>query len=339
MATNQTQSWQPGRNDHLIFDWVKMQGKTQGEVASLLNISQPTVSRVIQRYERWLAHLQGREDGRLDPQERLRAQRQLTYDRNELILGSCLRIAQDMEGSLDGTRTTLAGPSIAHNRDDVVRTTHFTVDRTGSVCRFLRLAHRINMEQDKLAARMANEDEAPAEPLTDEELAEQSRQAALDAAEMSHSGALRPLDVPTDPVGWDKAAGTAAERWSSADGPPADESDLVTSVLPGDALPRGSSLGDPPTTSNTPPRPTDPSATWNLEPEAETSASALNNLNSLNNGPTASPTAQPCTCAVHLGSQDFSHAGITEDGPDDDPPDGSTTGDATAVPDDPLVAA
>ena len=46
--------------------------------------------------ERWLAHQQPREDGRLAYEERLRAQRWLTYERNEAILGSCLRIAEEM---------------------------------------------------------------------------------------------------------------------------------------------------------------------------------------------------------------------------------------------------
>jgi len=46
----------PDRNDHLIFQWVKMEGKTQDWVATQLGISQATVSRVIQRYERWQAH-------------------------------------------------------------------------------------------------------------------------------------------------------------------------------------------------------------------------------------------------------------------------------------------
>src|SRR5687767_9518827 len=89
------QPWSPNGNDHLIYKWVKMDGKSQGEVAGMLNISQPTVSRVIQRYERWQAHAAEREGGRLDHAERLRAQRWLTFERNEKILTSCLRIAQE----------------------------------------------------------------------------------------------------------------------------------------------------------------------------------------------------------------------------------------------------
>src|SRR5262245_36394582 len=92
-------SYSPSGDDLLIYEWVKMQGKTQDEVARLFNINQSTVSRIIHRYERWQAHAKAREDGRLDRTERLRAQRWLTYERNELILASCLRIAHEMERS------------------------------------------------------------------------------------------------------------------------------------------------------------------------------------------------------------------------------------------------
>src|SRR5262245_32713937 len=279
-ATSSTR-WTPNHNDHLIYDWVKMQGKTQREVSSLLEIHQSTVSRVIQRYERWLAHLKTRENGRLDPQERLRAQRQLTYDRNELILGSCLRIAQDMEGSLDGTRTTLAGPSIAHKQEDVVRTTHFTIDRTGTVCRFLRLAHRINMEQEKLVVRMAKDDVAPANPLTEEELAEEARQAALDAAEMSR-GALRHHH---DPVGWDKPEGTAAQPWSSGDGPPSDSDHSSPTSHLATQKPEGPPSAPPP------------------PPPTHHSPTPLHNLH--NDAPPKAPLTpgKPCTCVIQLDSQ------------------------------------
>src|SRR6266850_671844 len=139
--------WKPDGDAHLIFQWVKMEGKSQGEVASMLNISQPTVSRVIQRYERWQAHAKEREGGRLDPTERLRAQRWLTYERNELILASCLRIAGELEGSIDTSRSTIRRAASDPTQDIEVRTHHACIDRTGMVSRFLRLAHRINMEQ------------------------------------------------------------------------------------------------------------------------------------------------------------------------------------------------
>src|SRR5438067_2000381 len=67
--------WQPDGDAHLIFQWVKMEGKSQSWVASSFDINQSTVSRIIQRYERWQAHAKERENGRLDHAERLRAQR------------------------------------------------------------------------------------------------------------------------------------------------------------------------------------------------------------------------------------------------------------------------
>ena len=71
-AMPSNRAWSPSGDDHLIFEWVKMQGKTQSEVAGMFGIDQSTVSRIIQRYERWQAHAKARENGRLDPQERLR---------------------------------------------------------------------------------------------------------------------------------------------------------------------------------------------------------------------------------------------------------------------------
>jgi len=62
---NSARPWRPTGDDHLIFEWVKMQGKTQREVAGMFGIDQSTVSRVIQRYERWQAHAKEREGGRI----------------------------------------------------------------------------------------------------------------------------------------------------------------------------------------------------------------------------------------------------------------------------------
>src|SRR5437762_3221442 len=96
--TRTRRPWQPDQTAHLIFQWVKMEGQKQGWVAAQFGIDQATVSRIVQRYERWQAHAQERDGGRLDRSERLRAQRWLTFERNELILASCLRIAGEMEG-------------------------------------------------------------------------------------------------------------------------------------------------------------------------------------------------------------------------------------------------
>src|SRR6266571_2587472 len=102
--------WQPTGDAHLIYQWVKFEGKSQSWVASAFGINQSTVSRIIQRYERWQAHAKARENGRLDPAERLRAQRWLTYERNELILASCLRIAKEMEGFTELSKSTIRRP-------------------------------------------------------------------------------------------------------------------------------------------------------------------------------------------------------------------------------------
>ena len=83
--TNQNQTYQPTGDDHLIYEWVKMQGKTQAEVASMFGINQSTVSRILQRVERWQAHAKARENGRLDPKERLRAQRLLRDGAQQLL--------------------------------------------------------------------------------------------------------------------------------------------------------------------------------------------------------------------------------------------------------------
>ena len=111
--TKSRRSWAPDHDDHFIYWWVKHQGQSQAVVAGQLGISQGTVSRTIQRYERWQSRAEAQLDGRLNHAERLRAQRWLTYERNELILASCLRIAAEMEGfvdvssSADGLKTTL----------------------------------------------------------------------------------------------------------------------------------------------------------------------------------------------------------------------------------------
>src|SRR5205823_14734540 len=173
---------QPTGDDHLIYEWVKMQGKTQAEVASMFGINQSTVSRIVQRYGRWQAHAKKRENGRLDPKERLAAQRWLTYERNELIVASCMRIAKEMEGFTELSKSTIRRPTHNPTQESEIRTEGRTIDRHGVAARFLRLAHRINMDQLKLAALIVREGEAPPEPLTDEELAEESRQAALHAA-------------------------------------------------------------------------------------------------------------------------------------------------------------
>src|SRR5262245_52623103 len=73
--------WTPSDRDRLVFQWVKFEGHTQGWVAEQLEINQSTVSRIVERYERWIAHGGPARQGGLSHDERLRAQLWLTYER------------------------------------------------------------------------------------------------------------------------------------------------------------------------------------------------------------------------------------------------------------------
>ena len=88
----------------------------------------------------WQRRAKERQGGRLYHTERLRAQRWLTLERNELILASCLRIAQEMEGFTDVSKSTIRRPMDQPSKESEVRTEHATIDRSGTVARFLRLA-------------------------------------------------------------------------------------------------------------------------------------------------------------------------------------------------------
>jgi len=159
--------WSPSRDEHSIHWWVKFQGRSQAEVANDYGIHQGTVSRIIDRYERWQIRVAQQAEGRLTPEERLRAQRWLTLERNEKILGSCLRIAEKTEGFIDSSKSTTQRPQSYPTAEREVRSEHFEIDRTGMVSRFLRLAFKINMEQFKLVKQNV---EPPLPPLSDEEL-------------------------------------------------------------------------------------------------------------------------------------------------------------------------
>ncbi len=290
------QPWSPSGDDHLIFDWVKMQGKTQSEVASMLNIHQSTVSRVIQRYERWQAHAKARENGSLDHSERLRAQHWLTFERNELLLSSCLRIAKEMEGFTDVSKSTISRPFSSPSQEREVRTQHATIDRTGTVARFLRLAFRINMEQLKLAAVA---EPSPADPLTDDELAEQLSLAATDAALISAA-------LGRNPVRWPSPTTEQC----------ADEPDSVGDIGPNDSklpstnLPSSTPYSVPSTQPSTQSTGT-PASTCNLELETCNSFAALHDLHSDNPPQIAATTSKPCTCAAHIVSGKNSPTCIT----------------------------
>ena len=174
-------AWAPNADDHLIYRWVKLEGKGQDFVAQCFGIHQSTVSRIVQRYERWEAHAEARDNGRLDPAERLRSQRWLAFERNEAMLTSCLRLAGEMDGWKDVAKSVTRHPLNHPTQESDVRTEWSAVDRTGMAARFLRLAFRINMEQVKLAET----EPAPLPaPLTEEEVAQQEAQAAEERAEI-----------------------------------------------------------------------------------------------------------------------------------------------------------
>ena len=181
-AKRKRRAWAPSADDHLIYRWVRLEGKGQEWAAQCFGISQSTVSRIVERYERWQAHAEARDDGRLDPAERLRAQRWLAFERNEQMLASCLRLAGEMEGCQDVSRTVTSRPVSSPSAESTLRTEWSVLDRTGMAARFLRLAFRINLEQLKLAEATP----APLpEPLSEEEVAEQEAQATEERLEIA----------------------------------------------------------------------------------------------------------------------------------------------------------
>ena len=280
-------SWKPDGDAHLIFQWVKMEGKSQGLVASMLNISQSTVSRIIQRYERWQAHAKDREDGRLDPAERLRAQRWLTFERNELILASCLRIAHEMEGFIDTSKSTIRRPFSSPSQESEVRTEHGRIDRSGVAARFLRLAFRINMEQLKLAELA----QPPmAQPLSEEELAEEDRQAAADAAELAAARGRREwAESEADVERAERQSEGKTEGQSDAIAEADSSPSLLPSIPPSlssKPVPEDALLSDHSPTHHSP-SPTDD----------------MHNLHNENPPKIAASSNEPCSCRTHRGAE------------------------------------
>ena len=181
-AKRKRRAWAPNADDHLIYRMVRLDGSGQDFVAECFGIHQSTVSRIVRRYERWEAHAEERDDGRLDPAERLRSQRWLASERNEAMLTSCLRLAGEMERCKELSKSVTRYPLRHPNQETEVRNESAVLDRTGMAARFLRLAFRINMEQVKLAEA----DPAPLpKPLTEEELDQQEAQAAEERAEIA----------------------------------------------------------------------------------------------------------------------------------------------------------
>jgi hypothetical protein len=173
--------WAPDDTDHLAYQWVKFDGKRQGEVARMLGIDQSTVSRIVLRYEKWQAHATPATDGRLSHEERQRAQRWLTYERNERIIASSLRLAADMEQAIDASRSVTSRPNSEPSAERQTRTEYFVIDRTAMASRFLRLAQKINMDNQKLVEK---EPLADLPPLEDEDVDEQVAEATAATREV-----------------------------------------------------------------------------------------------------------------------------------------------------------
>src|SRR5207249_2250840 len=153
----------PTDRERMIFQWVKFDGHTQAWVAQQLDMHQSTVSRIVERYERWIARGGPSQEGALSHEERVRAQRWLTYERNEWIITSALRLAGEMERGIDATRSNITHHASQPSKELLVRTEHFVLDRSGMANRYLRLAHRVGMDQLKLLEK----EPLPAlEPLT-----------------------------------------------------------------------------------------------------------------------------------------------------------------------------
>jgi hypothetical protein len=196
--------WMPTDRDRLIFQWVKFDGHKQSWVASQLGIHQTTVSRIVDHYERWIARGGPSQQGALSHDERLRSQRWLAYERNEWILSSALRIAGEMERAIDSSKSTITRPLAHPSQESEVRTEHKVLDRSGIAARFLRLAHRINMDQLKLV----EQEPLPAlEPLSIEDLGENDFPALAEtpdaechghSARADRAGAECPAAAPSD---------------------------------------------------------------------------------------------------------------------------------------------
>lgn len=161
----QRKPWKPSGRDELVYQWVRMEGKTQQWVASAMDISQATVSRTLARYGKWQAHAKPGADGSLDRAERQRMQWQLTYERNERIVASALRLADEMEFPRDMEKSVTVRPNLPTTDERMIRQESFVQDRSGMIARFLRLAFRVNMEQLKLV----DHEPEPLAPLTEEE--------------------------------------------------------------------------------------------------------------------------------------------------------------------------
>jgi hypothetical protein len=178
---------------------------SQSWVAAQLELHQSTVSRIVQRYERWIARGGPAREGALSHAERVRYQRYMTYERNEVFLASAIRLAEEMERALDTTKSTTQYAQHSPSQETRVRTEHLVIDRSGAACRYLRLAFRINMEQQKLVEQ---DDLDPLDPLaednfdpaSDDELNRPAQTQARSASKGSALSILEDSSIPADQV-------------------------------------------------------------------------------------------------------------------------------------------
>lgn len=202
--------WTPSQRDQLVFRWVKFEGKAQGWVAEQLGLHQSTVSRMVEKYERWIARGGPGRQGGLTHDERVRAQRWLTYERNEWIIATAMRMAAELELPMDTTKSTISHPAAKPSQESEIRTQHLTIDSRGSVARYLRIVHRVSMDNLKLVELEPLPD---LEPLTIEDVGEDGLPALAEemvAEEMVAEESVVGGDYHTDAVASDTSAHPAS---------------------------------------------------------------------------------------------------------------------------------
>src|SRR5206468_2779038 len=193
----------------------------------------------------------------------------------------------------DVSKSTIHHPFDSPSKEHEVRTEHATIDRSGVAARFLRLAFRINMEQLKLASLIAREGEAPAEPLSDDELAEEARQAAADAAELA-AARRRADDLAREICSGHTPCAVAPEPHPAEPSPKPEPANPIVTTSP--SLP-------PSVSPSLPPPPVEPSTHHSLSPMHN-----LHNLHNENAPEIAATAAEPCTCVPPHGSEKNSNA-------------------------------
>ena len=298
--------WTPTDTDHRIYQWFKMDGHTQDWVAYQFGISQGTVSRIVDRYERWQAHAQERENGSLDHTERLRAQRWLTFQRNEKIVASCLRLAEALEGFVDTSCTTTQHPGRYPSEDTVVRTQHFAIDRTASVSRFLRLAFRVNMEQLKLATLAPP---PPARPLSPEEYAAEEAEVAIITQEYREAEEHREKRQAEREQEEAHDTDTSDVRWAAPTSPLASPTSTEPTSSPTSNL-------EPETCNLKPETPSSPTldlGPGTLDSSSPSPAHNAHNPPRIPDGEISPTPSEPCTCdSAHTPTKKSRRPRITE---------------------------